>query len=55
LCGIFVRSIYRLVDYRVYIKKPYVATEVPYPYLGMQELFGEHVILTSVSGDRDAM
>ncbi|MBO5460942.1 MAG: chemotaxis protein CheX [Ruminococcus sp.] len=55
LCGIFVRSIYRLVDYRVYIKKPYVATEVPYPYLGMQELYGEHNILTAIVGDADTL
>ena len=55
LCGIFVRSIYRLVDYRVYMKKPYVATEVPYPYLGMQELYGDHNILTAVVGDAETL
>ena len=55
LCGIFVRTIYRLVDYRVYIKKPFVATEFPYPYLGMQELFGEHNILTAIVGDYETL
>ena len=55
LCGIFVRAIYRLVDYRVYIKKPYVSTELPYHYLGMQELFGEHNILTAIIGDSETL
>ena len=55
LSGVFLRTLYRLVDYRVYIKKPYITNEFPYDYISMQELFGEHVILTSVSGDRDAM
>ncbi len=51
LCGILLRTIYRLVDYRVYIKKPYMATEVPYTYISIQELFGDHAILTSISGE----
>lgn len=55
LCGIFIRSIYRLIDYRVYMKKPYVATEVPYSLLGMQELYGEHNILTAVVGEPDTL
>lgn len=55
LGGVLLRSIYRLVDYRVYIKKPYAATEVPYTFLGMQELFGEHSILNAILGDMDAL
>lgn len=55
LGGIFLRALYRLVDYRVYIKKPYLAKEVSYPYLAMQELFGDHTILNAVCGDMDAL
>lgn len=55
LGGILLRTIYRLVDYRVYIKKPYLANEVTYQYLAMQELFGEHAILNAVCGDIDAL
>lgn len=51
LGGILLRAIYRLVDYRVYIKKPYIATEVAYDYLAMQELFGEHAFLNAIVGD----
>lgn len=55
LGGILLRTIYRLVDYRVYIKKPYIATEVPYQYLAMQELFGDNAILNAVSGNMNAL
>ncbi len=55
LGGVLLRAIYRLVDYRVYIKKPYMATEVPYTYLAIQELFGEHAILNSIIGEADAL
>lgn len=55
LGGILLRAIYRLVDYRVYIKKPYLATEVPYSYLAMQELFGDNAILNAICGDMDAL
>ena len=51
LGGILLRTIYRLVDFRVYIKKPYIATEVPYSYLAMQELFGDNAILNAICGD----
>ena len=55
LSGVFLRTLYRLVDYRVYMKKPYITNELPFEYISMQELFGEHLILTSVSGNLDAM
>lgn len=51
LGGILLRTLYRLVDYRVYIRKPYLATEVPYTHLAMQELFGENAILNAIIGD----
>ena len=55
LGGILLRSIYRLVDYRVYMKKPYTTTEVPYQYLAMQDLFGDNTILNAVIGDISAL
>ncbi len=55
LFGVFLRTLYRLVDYRVYIKKPYVTNELPYNHISMQELFGDHTILNSISGDSEAM
>ncbi len=53
LGGILLRAIYRLVDFRVYIKKPYVTTEISYSFLAMQELFGEHAILNAICGEMD--
>lgn len=55
LGGILLRTIYRLVDFRVYIKKPYIATEVPYSYLAMQELFGDNAILNAICGDMPSL
>lgn len=55
LGGILLRTIYRLVDFRVYIKKPYIATEVPYTYLAMQELFGDNAILNAICGDMSSL
>lgn len=55
LCGILLRTIYRLVDYRIFIKQPYVATDVPFSYISMQELFGEHTILNAVCGDIEVL
>lgn len=55
LGGILLRTIYRLVDFRVYINKPYMSTEVPYRYLATQELFGEHTILNAICGDIDTL
>ena len=55
LGGILLRAFYRLVDFRVYIKKPYVVTELPYSYLATQELFGDHTILNAICGEMDAL
>lgn len=55
LCGVIVRTLNRLVDYRAYIKQPYTVTEVPYSYLSMQELFGDHTILNAICGDMDIL
>lgn len=55
LCGIMLRTLYRLVDHRVYIKQPYFAKEVPYTYISLQELFGEHSILTAFCGNLDTL
>lgn len=53
LCGIMVRTIARLVDYHVYIKKPTVTDSVAFPAICVQELRGEHRIVTSLSGELD--
>lgn len=55
LCGTLLRTVYRLVDHRVFIKQPYIATEVPYSYISMQELFGDHSILNAICGDIDSL
>lgn len=55
LCGIMVRTVSRLVDYHVYIKKPYAITECPCETLCMQELNGDHTILTALAGAPDTM
>ena len=53
LCGMMVRTIARLVDYHVYIKKPTVSDSVDFPAICLQELKGEYRIVTSLSGDLD--
>lgn len=55
LCGVMVRTISRLVDYHVYIEKPYTVKEFTCDTLCMQELNGDHAILTVLSGLPDAM
>lgn len=55
LCGVMVRTVSRLVDYHVYIKKPYLSKEFPIHYFCMQELNGEHKMLTSLTASGDAM
>ncbi len=55
LCGVILRTVYRLVDHRVFMKQPYVATEVPYSKLSLQELFGDHSILNAICGDMDSL
>ncbi|MBQ0028042.1 MAG: hypothetical protein KBS96_05510 [Lachnospiraceae bacterium] len=53
LCGIMVRTLARLVDYHVYIMKPTVSTTVDFPAICVQELQGQHRIVTSLSGEID--
>jgi len=55
LSGIMVRTIARLIDYHVYIKRPTVVQEMPITCCSMQELLGDHTILTALSGDSEAM
>lgn len=55
LCGVMARTTVRLVDYHAYMKKPYIAKEVPIQYFSMQELFGDHNIITAITGPADAM
>lgn len=51
LSGIMVRTLARLVDYHVHIKKPVVSESVDYEAICLQCLQGEHKILTALSGD----
>lgn len=55
LCGVMVRTINRLVDYHVCIKKPYIVKEYSFKYFCMQKLSGKHTILTTLSGSAEAM
>lgn len=55
LCGLMVRTVNRLVDYHVYIKKPYEVKEFPFDQFCMQKLGGEHSLLTSLSGSTEAL
>ncbi len=55
LCGLILRTVYRVVDHRVFMKQPYVATEVPFTHISLQELFGDHSILNAVCGNIDAL
>lgn len=51
LSGVMLRTMARLIDYHVYIKKPSVVSEYPFEALCLQELAGEHRIMTALSGD----
>ena len=51
LCGIMVRTISRLVDYRSYIAKPAISDEVSFDALCIQSVFGDYKLSTAISGD----
>lgn len=51
LCGVMLRTIARLIDYHVYIRKPSVVDSYNFPALCLQELNGEHKIVTCLTGD----
>ncbi len=53
LCGVMIRTMSRLIDNHVYIKHPVRVDHVDYPALSMQELKGDHHILTAIAGDVD--
>lgn len=55
LAGVLIRTVCRLVDYRTYMNKPYIATSVSYSHISLQELFGAHRVLNALSGDADAL
>ncbi len=55
LCGVMIRSVNRLVDYHLYIKKPYCVTNFDFEQFSMQELHGAHDILTSLTGSKDSL
>ncbi len=55
LCGVMVRTVSRLVDYHVFIDKPYLVKDYPYELLCTQELVGQHNFLTSLSGSSEAL
>jgi len=53
LCGVMMRTIVRLVDNHVYIRKPVVVKEAPYPAISLQELKGDYRITTAIAADVD--
>lgn len=55
LCGVMVRSVNRLVDYHISIKKPYCITNYSFDQFCMQELRGAHSIFTTLSGSASTM
>jgi len=54
LCGIMIRTMSRLIDYRLYIKAPVITNTVNFPSICVQELKGERNIVTALSGDIDS-
>lgn len=55
ISSVMLRTINRLVDYNFYMKKPYIAKELPYDAISMQELFGDHTLLNAFTGPKDAL
>lgn len=55
ISSIMLRTVYRLIDYNFYIKKPYITNEIRYDSISMQELFGDHAILNAITGSKEAM
>ena len=53
LCGVMLRTIVRLVDNHVYIKKPAVVKSAHYPAISLQELKGDYRITTALAGTVD--
>ncbi len=53
LCGVMLRTIVRLVDNHVYIKKPVVVKSAHYPAISLQELKGDYRITTALAGTVD--
>lgn len=51
LAGIMTRTIARLIDYHVYIKRPEILTEYAYKSLCMQKLGGDKCVITVLAGD----
>lgn len=51
LCGVMIRTIVRLVDNHVYIKKPAVVKSAHYTALSLQDLKGDYRITTALAGD----
>ncbi|MFI3202049.1 MAG: chemotaxis protein CheX [Eubacteriales bacterium] len=54
-CGLFMRTIIRLLDYRVYICKPYIVDQVQAKCLSMQQLIGDHSVLCSLHSEPEQM
>ena len=52
-CCVMLRTIVRLVDNHVYIKKPVVVKSAHYPAISLQELKGDYRITTALAGTVD--
>ena len=53
LCGVMIRTIVRLLDNHVFIRKPKIVKAFDYKALSLQELTGDHRIATALTGDPD--
>lgn len=53
LCGVMVRTSMRLLDNHIYVKQPRIVDSVDYSCLSLQELTGDHKIVTAITGDID--
>ncbi len=53
LCGVMIRTIVRLLDNHVYVRKPKIVKSYDYSALSLQELTGDHRIATALTGDLD--
>lgn len=54
-CGLLVRTVNRLLDYRAYIDRPYVTNKIEFEYLSAQQLEGDHSVLCNFYSSSEDM
>lgn len=55
LLGTFIRTVVRLVDYHVYLGRPYKVAEYKNDVMSMQMLCGDHNVLAAVAGNEEGV